>query len=207
VRIPISKLMVAFGVGRYCTPMIAFTTGNTGGRSYLTGVPPCVGVAVPPSMPGGTQPGSTFEFVAPLHATSMRLSERELDGEPAEARVGATATEDVVGFVARGDVLPTLDVDALGRLDVLELEAELQLDVAAAAREIDTNAEVTGAAGRVLHEQLELRLRDPNVAETEANTVFDLVLWCGGSRRRVGCRSGSCGRAVVECRLGIGGSR
>src|SRR5205085_11003852 len=104
------------------------------------------------------------------------VQERELDREPAEARVGAAGPEDVVGRITALDVLAVLHVDALGWRDVLELEAELQLDGAAPAREIEAESDVTRPSRSALHEQLELALRDPDVPEPKPDAVLHVFL-------------------------------
>src|SRR5213078_1383703 len=60
-------------------------------------------------------------------------------------------------------------------VDVLELEAELQLGRAAPPRQIDADAVVVRAAGRAIDEQLEDRLGHPDAAQPHTDAVLWLV--------------------------------
>ena len=117
---------------------------------------------VPPRTVAGTQPGSGFAFVAPLqmHVVAIEVAgedaearaaavaerhvlvdrrvvhERELDREPAELSTArcVIGAEDVVGLVAAATLSPLLIHTPSPTLQVLVLEAELELEVAAATR-------------------------------------------------------------------------
>jgi hypothetical protein len=66
------------------------------------------------------------------------VEERELEGQPAELLARVLRRQDEVGLVG-GNALPALDPHTLAGVDLLELDTELQLDIAATPCEIDAD--------------------------------------------------------------------
>ncbi|MBL0218502.1 MAG: hypothetical protein IPQ07_32040 [Myxococcales bacterium] len=139
------------------------------------------------------------------------VQERELEGEPAElgpARC-VRGIEQVVGLGARGDVVALVDPHALGGGEVLELEAELELDGAAAADQIEADADVARPARGAIDEQLDDALRDVDTADAQRDAVLDGLLRvgdAGGGGRRIGGGGGGLG-PVIERGAGPRGGR